>query len=129
MAFYANNLFRTAADKRNPTVIPFLFPSSDSTNNPLNKELLCSQPASLLRLSAQAIQQSPKIAIKDVLREIPTHLKEVNICFHRGLVSVLKTTDTSPQWKQILSEDYSKTAGADVTKQNPNHPAGADVHR
>ncbi|KAH0480672.1 MAG: hypothetical protein KVP17_001885 [Porospora cf. gigantea B] len=40
----------------------------------------------------------PKLTIKDVLREIPTNLKDV-----------LKMTDTSPQWKQVLSEDYSKT--------------------
>ena len=73
-------------------------PSSDSTNNPLHKELVCSQPASLLHLSVHAIQQSPKLAIKDVLHEIPTNLKDV-----------FKITDTSPRWKQLLSEDYSRT--------------------
>ena len=72
-------------------------PPSDYTSNPLHQELVCSQPASLLHLSAHAIQQSPNLAIKDVLREIPTNLKDV-----------LKTTDTSPRWKQILSEDYSR---------------------
>ena len=73
-------------------------PPSDYTSNPLHQELVCSQPASLLHLSAHATQQSPILTIKDVLREIPTKLKDV-----------LKTTDTSPRWKQLLSEDYSKT--------------------
>ncbi|KAH0475134.1 MAG: hypothetical protein KVP17_002144, partial [Porospora cf. gigantea B] len=59
---------------------------------------MCSQPASLLHLSAHATQLSPNLTVKDVLREIPTNLKDV-----------LKTTDTSPRWKQILSEDYSRT--------------------
>ncbi|KAH0487871.1 MAG: hypothetical protein KVP17_005293, partial [Porospora cf. gigantea B] len=76
--------------------IPFSFsPPSDFTSNPLHQELVCSQPASLLHLSAHAIQQSPKLTVKDVLHEIPTKLKDV-----------LKTT--SLRWKQILSEDYSR---------------------
>ncbi|KAH0480669.1 MAG: hypothetical protein KVP17_001884 [Porospora cf. gigantea B] len=74
------------------------FPSSDCTSNPLQNELVCSQPASLLHLSAHATQRSPKLSVKDVLHEIPTNLEEV-----------LKTTHTSPRWKQVLSEDYSET--------------------
>ncbi|KAH0487451.1 MAG: uncharacterized protein KVP18_001804 [Porospora cf. gigantea A] len=73
-------------------------PPSDLTSNPFLKELVCSQPASLVHLSAHAIQRSSRHTIKDVLHEIPTNLKEV-----------LKMTDTSPRWKQLLSEDYSKT--------------------
>ncbi|KAH0481961.1 MAG: uncharacterized protein KVP18_004445, partial [Porospora cf. gigantea A] len=81
----------------------FAFPSSfsppsDLTSNPLRKELVCSQPASLVHLSAHAAQRSQKNTIKDVIHEMPKNLKEV-----------LKMTDTSPRWKQLLSEDYSKT--------------------
>ncbi|KAH0481959.1 MAG: uncharacterized protein KVP18_004445, partial [Porospora cf. gigantea A] len=57
-----------------------------------------SQPASLVHLSAHAAQRSQKNTIKDVIHEMPKNLKEV-----------LKMTDTSPRWKQLLSEDYSKT--------------------
>ena len=73
-------------------------PKSDGTSNPFHKEVTCSQPASLLHLSAHAIQQSPKLTVKDVLHEIPTNLKDV-----------LKMTGSSPRWNQILSEDHSKT--------------------
>ena len=81
----------------------FAFPSSfsppsDNASNPLHKELVCSQPASLVHLSAHAIQRSSKHTIKDVMHEIPTNLKEE-----------LKMTDTSPRWKQLLREGYSKT--------------------
>ena len=81
----------------------FAFPSSfsppsDNASNPLHKELVCSQPASLVHLSAHAAQRSQKNTIKDVIHEMPKNLKEV-----------LKMTDTSPRWKQLLSEDYSKT--------------------